>query len=442
MLNICFNLIYIAFYLDFFITHMQELPSRFLIKEEPSLLSSKLKSISLAISVTSMAAALVIFPQESFDASKSGLHMWWQIVFPSLLPFLIMSELLISFGVVKFLGVILEPLMRPLFGVPGVGGFVWAMGLASGFPSGAKFTARLRLEKQLTRIEGERLVSFTNSSNPLFIFVAVSVGFFHNPNLGVILAVSHYGGNMIVGLIMRFYGRTEEPISSKKSIKLPSIKTAIKEMHRTRLKETRPFGKMLGDSVTSSVHTLLMIGGFIILFSVINQLLYQINITSLLAKAVTGFLHIFSLPATFSIPFISGLFEMTLGAQLTSAVIHSNLLQQTMVTSFVLAFSGLSVQAQVASILAETDIRFTPFFFARVIHGFISATLAYILWDSLYVSLSDTGYNPLAYPVIQIMSKDPFSLYEIMQQIGPLFTILTLITYILILVFGKRHLSN
>lgn len=421
---------------------MQKLPSRFLIKEEPSLLSSKLKSISLAISVTTMAATLVIFPQESFDASKSGLHMWWQIVFPSLLPFLIISELLISFGVVKFLGVILEPLMRPLFGVPGVGGFVWAMGLASGFPSGAKFTARLRLEKQLTRIEGERLVSFTNSSNPLFIFVAVSVGFFHNPNLGVILAVSHYGGNMIVGLIMRFYGRTEEPISSKKSIKLPSLKTAITEMHRTRLKETRPFGKMLGDSVISSVHTLLMIGGFIILFSVINQLLYQINITSLLAKAVTGFLHTFSLPATFSIPFISGLFEMTLGAQLTSAVINPDLLQQTMVTSFVLAFSGLSVQAQVASILAETDIRFTPFFFARVIHGFISATLAYILWDSLYIPLSETGYIPLTYPVIQIMSKDSFSLYEVMIQLGPLFTILTLITYILILVFEKRNLSN
>ena len=142
------------------------------------MLSSKLKTISLAAIVTIMAIALVIFPQESFEASKSGLHMWWQIVFPSLLPFLILSELLISFGVVSFLGVILEPLMRPFFRVPGVGGFVWAMGLASGFPAGAKFTARLRLEKQLTRIEGERLVCFTNSSNPLFIFVAISVGFF------------------------------------------------------------------------------------------------------------------------------------------------------------------------------------------------------------------------------------------------------------------------
>ena len=49
--------------------------------------------------------------------------MWWQIVFPSLLPFLILSELLISFGVVSFLGVMLEPFMRPFFRVPGVGWF-------------------------------------------------------------------------------------------------------------------------------------------------------------------------------------------------------------------------------------------------------------------------------------------------------------------------------
>lgn len=92
--------------------------------------------------------------------------------------FFIVSEILIGFGVVHFLGVLLEPFMRPLFKVPGIGGFVWAMGMASGYPAGAKLTARLRQQQQLSAIEAERLVSFTNSSNPLFIFGAISVGFF------------------------------------------------------------------------------------------------------------------------------------------------------------------------------------------------------------------------------------------------------------------------
>lgn len=157
------------------------------------------------------------FSEGIFEASLRGLTMWWEIVFPSLLPFFIVSEMLIGFGVVKFIGVLLEPLMRPLFRVPGVGGFVWAMGMASGFPAGAKLSARLRQEGQLTQIEAERLASFTNSSNPLFIFGAVAVGFFHNPQLGVILALAHYLGNICVGLMMRFYGN-ETPDRKKERI--------------------------------------------------------------------------------------------------------------------------------------------------------------------------------------------------------------------------------
>ena len=53
---------------------------------------------------------------------------------------------------------------------------------------------------------------------------------------------------------------------------------------------------------------------------------------------------------------------MTLGSQMISQINETPLLQQAMVTSFILAFSGLSIQAQVASILAETDIRFKPYF--------------------------------------------------------------------------------
>ena len=88
----------------------------------------------------------------------------------------IIAELLISIGVVKFIGVILEPLMRPLFRVPGIGGFVWAMGMASGFPAGAKLSARLRKSNQLTQIEAERLVSLqTHPIHFLFSGLFLSV---------------------------------------------------------------------------------------------------------------------------------------------------------------------------------------------------------------------------------------------------------------------------
>lgn len=399
------------------------------------MLKSKSKTVLLATSVTMMAVGLIIFPQESFEASKGGLNIWWTIVFPSLLPFLIFSELLISFGVVRFIGVMLEPFMRPLFRVPGVGGFVWAMGLASGFPAGAKFTVRLRQEEQLTRIEAERLVCFTNSSNPLFLFVAVAVGFFHNPHLGIILALSHYLGNICVGIIMRFYRWKEEKSHAKIMTKLPSIRQAFGQMHRTRIKETRPFGSLLGDAVLSSIQTLLMIGGFIILFSVVNKLLFHMNITGLLASGVGGILHIFNFPDSLSLPFISGMFEMTLGSKLTSTVEEATLFQQTVMTSFILAFNGFSIQAQVASIIAATDIRFTPFFLARIAHGLLASIITILLWEPFYKGKMYSGSPINAFPVSG-SGEHANSLYQSMLDIGPILTLVFLILYIII--FTKR----
>lgn len=163
-----------------------------------------------------MTIALIRFPDQSLEAGIRGLNMWWEVVFPSLLPFFITAELLLAFGVVKFFGILFEPIMRPLFNVPGSGSFGWMMGMASGYPTGAKITARLREEKQLSKIEAERLVSFTNNSSPLFIFGAISAGFFHDLKLGALLAVCHYTSNAMVGICMRFYGRKEEATDRKK----------------------------------------------------------------------------------------------------------------------------------------------------------------------------------------------------------------------------------
>ncbi|WP_079508326.1 sporulation integral membrane protein YlbJ [Mesobacillus jeotgali] len=407
------------------------------------MLKSRLKTLFLAAAVTLMAVSLISFPQQSFDASIRGLNMWWEIVFPSLLPFFIVSEMLIGFGVVRFIGVLLEPLMRPLFKVPGVGGFVWAMGMASGFPAGAKLTARMRQEGQLTKIEAERLVSFTNSSNPLFIFGAVSVGFFYHVQLGVILALAHYLGNISVGLIMRFYGSSDEESTAKDKDRNLSIREAFAALHRTRIKDNRPIGKLLGDAVMSSIQTLLMIGGFIILFSVINKLLFHLNITGFLAEFIELLLVMLGMTDMLSLPFISGLFEITLGSQMTSQVQDATLMHQAVITSFILAFSGFSVQAQVASILAQTDIRFKPFFFARIIHGIFSAFYAFILWNPVYERFFQDGQPSNAMPVMEYLSSEGSRLaevYSLLVTVGPLFTIGSLLIYIWIL--GSRIIQE
>ncbi|WP_085992490.1 sporulation integral membrane protein YlbJ [Oceanobacillus senegalensis] len=384
-------------------------------------MKSILKTLIFSCTTIFITISLIKFPDPALEASIRGLNLWWEVVFPSLLPFFITAELLLSFGVVKFIGVLFEPVMRPLFNIPGVGSFGWMMGMASGYPTGAKIASRLREENQLTKIEAERLVSFTNNSSPLFIFGAISVGFFHDAKLGILLATCHYLGNALVGISMRFYGRKEEmkPKDKKKKV---SLKRAFYEMHETQLQDQRPFGEILGDAVLNSIKTLVMVGGFIVLFSVLIKILFLVGVSEIIATFFELILIILSFPTDYALPFFSGLFEITIGADMISKIGTDSLLQQAILISFILGFNGFSVQAQVASILAKTDIRFYPYFFARILHGMIASFLTIILYKPLYIDKKTLDPNDM--PVTATPTESIWvTISEIIKDFGPIITI-------------------
>ncbi len=405
--------------------------------------AAKIKTYSLAFIALFIAGSIVAFPKAAVDASLSGLKMWWDIVFPSLLPFFIMAELLIGFGIVTFIGVLLEPLMRPLFRVPGVGGFVFVMGLASGFPAGAKITARLYEEGQLTQKEAERLASFTNFSNPLFMFGVLAVGFFKHPELGIVFALAHYIGNFCVGLIMRFYGREETVQRSEHRATPRIVLKAFQDMHRERIKNHKPFGKMLGDAVHSSVSTLLMVGGFIIMFSVFNRILSEIQVTKMLALSLQHLLILLHLDPKLSTGMIPGLFEITVGAK-TISELHVPLIQAVVVTSFILGFSGFSIQAQVASILSEVKLSVKPFFFGRLIQGVLSSVAALILFRVMNIQSAQKSFSNTVSALSPSVEKLNLFNMPIASwiQLGSLVTLITLITFVVYKGFLKSKESS
>ncbi len=329
------------------------------------------------------AISLIKYPDNALQASLRGITVWWDVVLPALFPFFIVSEVLIGLGAVHFMSVLLEPFMRPLFNVPGSGAFVMTMGFASGFPMSSKITTKLREQKLLTRSEGERLVCFTTTSDPLFIFGAVSVGFFHDATLGIILIVAHYAAAIILGLCMRYYDRHSE-------ISQPPIPTgemifvrAVKAMHRARLEDNRPLGKLLGDAVLSSLQTLALIGGFMILMSVLIALLDALSISAILSNGVSLILAALNMSVDLSGALVAGLFEVTLGSQETSLVLTSSLLEQMLVVGMILAWGGFSVHAQIAAILSTSDLRYKPFIISRIVHAILAAFLTLVIWDPL-----------------------------------------------------------
>lgn len=385
---------------------------------------------------------MVLFPKEAFEAALNGLAIWWNIVFPALLPFFIFSQVLIGLGAVHFLGVLLEPVMRPVFNVPGTGSFVMAMGLASGFPLGAILTTKLRINKLCSKIEAERLISFVNTADPLFMFGAVAVGMLHNPQTGMVIAVAHYLSSVSVGLMMRFYKARETRGIKEKRIQKNIFNQALQALVKARQKDGRPIGKLLGDTVRDSVNTLLLVGGFIILFSVIITMLNLAGLTSYLSLVFSYLLSAIGMDPTLAPAFISGFFEIDLGCQQASTITNISMDQRIIALGAIIAWSGLSVHAQVASIISTTDINITPYLFARTIHAVLAGLYSMLLFGPLQSPLLTEQALPVFLGTIP-GGNIPYWFQRTIFMGGRFFLILTFLLIIsLTIYFFERSTAN
>ncbi|MEB3100345.1 sporulation integral membrane protein YlbJ [Ferviditalea candida] len=344
----------------------------------------KLHTPFIGFAVVLFILLFVYYPAEGMKAAARGVEIWWDILFPALFPFFVISEVLLGFGIVHFWGTLLDPLMRPLFRVPGIGGFVMAMGFASGYPVGARLTSQLWDQRLIDRAEAERLVAFTSTSDPIFLIGAVSVGFFHDPSVALILAVSHYGGALLVGLLMRFYGPHSQADASHSQTKPFILYKALQAMHRARLLDGRPLGILLKEAVQTSLRLIFVVGGLVVFFSSLLELLSISHIMD----AIYGMFHfifrLFRIPDQLVQAFVNGLFEVTLGAKSAgTAGPDIPLIHKAAAAAFILSWSGLSVHAQIVSLLTHTKFRYLPFVVARFIHGLISVLLVLLLWIPL-----------------------------------------------------------
>lgn len=337
----------------------------------------------ILVCIVIFAGCMIFFPSAVFQASKAGISAWWNIAFPALLPFFISSELLAGYGIIQFMGVLLEPVMRPIFNLPGAASFVMAVGYTSGFPISAAMTARLRKDNICTRHEAERLMCFTNNSSPLFMLIAVGVGMFKSPGLGVVIAVSHYLANLTLGLALRFYRREDVGTSGTHSGRHLWQK-ALGEMNARLRSNPRPFGKILGDAVSSSMSKLMTIGGFIIVFSVIIKISGILGFTTVLSTVIGYLAKPFGLTEQVVQSLSCGFFEITLGTKAAAEAVGP-LQQRVAAACMILGWSGASVLAQVSAMISETDLKMGLFILCRLAHSLLAGALSLLLMSSATV---------------------------------------------------------
>ncbi|OZB97745.1 nucleoside recognition domain-containing protein [Paenibacillus sp. XY044] len=336
--------------------------------------SPKAMTLILGTCAAALVAGIVSSPAPAFQASLQGLNLWWKIVFPGLLPFLVLSEILIAYGWVNALGAFLEPLMKKLFRLPGTGGWVMAMGLTTGFPGGAQAVQQLHAQGSLQPEEAGRLAALSHFCNPVMILVVVATGLMHDPVMGYGLIAVHWIAGILAYMTVQRRGKAKgtDPVSDKPRERLKGRPASLfsRVLHaaeEARAKDGRSFGRLLGDSVTHAVQVLMMIGGYIIIFSVIIQIVSRITTAKL------------------SIPdyALSGLFEVHLGARDISAAAFASGALQWSLLSALLGFSGISALMQSISLIRKTGAPIAPMVWTRILHGVYGFALTWLSWAPL-----------------------------------------------------------
>ncbi|WP_028550380.1 nucleoside recognition domain-containing protein [Paenibacillus sp. UNC451MF] len=362
--------------------------------------SPRLTTLILGCLALLLVISIILFPDQAFKSSLQGLKIWWELVFPALLPFFIVTEIARGMGVLHALGALLEPLIRLLFRLPGIAGWAIAIGFTAGTPSGAVAVGSMRRDKLLSREEAERLLTLSHVSSPVFLISVVGVGFLHNAQSGLVLAILHYGSALLLALWQRFTLTQQQTTLSTDNIRaaLPKSTNAGGLFMRSaaawqtaQANDGRSFGKLLGDSVIHSVQQLMAIGGLMMMFSVIihgvslSQVLsvagHALSVTGITTPEQAGVLLNSLLP---------GLFESHLGAySLGQNQILSDSWQYALLSAL-FAWGGLSTHAQVKSFTLGTDIRYSAFLRSRLLHAAISFVATSALWKPLNELFSTT----------------------------------------------------
>lgn len=327
---------------------------------------------------------IIIVPNVVISSAQDGLLLWFNKIIPSILPFLIGTNILIHLGFIDFLGTLLDPFMKRFFNISGCGAFALALGMLSGYPVGAKITASLRENNKLSQIEAQRLASFTNNSGPLFIIGAIGIGMFKNVYIGYLILFIHYISAITVGFIFRFYKKSGAIIINNNV----SFKEALLKLKLARIKSNKTIGQILGESVKSSLETISMVGGFVILFSVISELFKISGVFEKLGKII--------FPTNLQ-PFSNGIFmgiiEITNGINILSSIDGVNAI---IITCGLVSFSGLSILAQTSSMIFKSDIKMNIYFVSKVLHSIFSILYSIMcipVFNKLLLNTTTSAFN-------------------------------------------------
>ena len=131
-------------------------------------------------------------------------------------------------------------------------------------------------------------------------------------------------------------------------------------------------------SITSSISTILLIGGFVVIFSSIISILKASGILNSFTLFLSPIFQILQIDTSFIPGLLTGFLEITNGISTISSIACKKLSLNLIFTAFLLGFGGISIFLQVWSIVSKTDLSIKPYVLGKLLHGVLAAFYTYL----------------------------------------------------------------
>lgn len=327
------------------------------------------KNALLTFICSLMIIYIVLNPKQCIGFTITGAKLFFNAVFPSLFPFLVIVNLIISFGGIEIYSRVLGTILcRPL-GLPKECSLVLLVSVFCGYPLGARYAAELYEQNLIDHKTLERLLNIATNGSPLFIIGSVGTAMLGHPYLGYILIISNILSCIAMGLILP--GR----------YKWKATKPVIKSASHVSVN----FGIALKNALEDAVKTCISIGSFVVIFSVLINIIKSngyFNIALIYVSKYT------TLPIEVLQSFTLGILEVTNGCNLI-ALSALSFNPKLIISSFLIAFSGLSITSQVYSLVYKHKVSINKYIILKVIQGIIASVITFIICNLGFTHMTE-----------------------------------------------------
>lgn len=291
-------------------------------------------------------AYILTAPKDAVNAASMGLVLWYTRVLPTLLPFVILSNILMDSNYLQYLNKITAPLVSRLIPVSDNGAFVLLSGFLFGFPIGSKNCAALLASGKITRREADVLFIITNNISPVFITSFILYTQLKLSHLAAVTLLILYFPALLLGSILLSAGAAHS-----------RDHTAFHAQKQPASGSQMNF-KIIDAGIMNGFETLTRLGGYIMLFSIFASILTELPLC---------------LPIK---TLLIGITEITNGIHQLPSSGYPGSTCYVLAMAFT-AFGGLSGVAQTSSMVKGCALSMKRYLLAKILLAILSGLLAY-----------------------------------------------------------------